>query len=85
MLAMSHIDKEAHDLFLFGEHKVIHTIMKELNKLEFKKEGLCELFHIAYNMVESLCSGIVFDKHDDINYNKMIEQTINVIKYILEN
>lgn len=84
MIAMSHIDNEVHEIFVEGEHKIIKEMIIFLEHKLPPINNLCEKVHIAYKTIESLCHEIVFYKHDDVDYNIMINETIRLITYLFK-
>ena len=79
MVAMSHLDEDIHDIFLYSEHKILDKILSFLEENNIKTDNMNEKIHISYNLVENLCHEYVYHKHDDINYDYMIDETVKLI------
>lgn len=55
-----------------------------LVKNGFKVENLSERVHVAIGMIDNLCHEIVYHKHSQLDYDKMIEIVISAICDILQ-
>ena len=80
MVAMSHLDKDIHDLFEYSEHKIMEKVGAFLTLNDIKPSHMNEKIHIAYNLIEELCHEYVYHKHDDIDYDYMIKETTHLVK-----
>ena len=79
MIALSHLDEDVHKQFLNFEILVSETIEKVLSIHNVKVSQMAERVHIAYNMVETLCHEYVYHKHQNMNYQSMIELTTQTL------
>ena len=62
-------------LSLYGkEYKI--NVTAEIN--------INEKVHIAIGMIDNLCHEIVYHKHEQLDYNKMIEFVISTITNLLK-
>ena len=43
------------------------------------KENLFEKVHVALGLIDNLCHEIIYHKHENMNYEKMIEIVVNTI------
>jgi len=82
MVAMSHIDEDIHNLFIESEHKIIDRILLFFENVGINVPHMHEKVHIAYNLIESLCHEFVYHKHDFIDYDYTINETIGLIKVL---
>ena len=80
MVAMSHLDEDIRDLFVESEHKIVDRILLFFETVGINVPHMHEKVHIAYNLVEALCHEFVYHKHDFIDYDFTINETIKLIK-----
>ncbi len=83
IVAMSHIDEDIHNLFIESEHKIVDRILVFFENIGISVPHMHEKVHIAYNLMESLCHEYIFHKHDYIDYDFTIDETIKLIKVLL--
>ena len=83
MIAMSHLDEDVHNLFIESEHKIIDRILIFFESIGINVPHMHDKVHIAYNLIESLCHEYVYHKHDFIDYDYTIDETIKLIKTML--
>ena len=60
------------------------TIANLLIENDFNKENLLEKVHIALNLIDNLCHEIVYHKHEELNYDIMTENVIDLIVDLLQ-
>ena len=84
MVAMSHLDEDIHDIFIESEHRIIDRILIFLESINIKVPNMHEKVHIGYNLVENLAHEYVFHKHDFIDYDYMISETIRLLKTLFD-
>ena len=82
MVAMSHLDEDIHNLFIESEHKIIDRILIFFEGIGINVPSMHEKVHIAYNLIEALCHEFVYHKHDFIDYDFTINETIKLIKVL---
>ena len=82
--AMTHSDKEIADFFQKNEIYMTKTIANLLIENDFNKENLLEKVHIALNLIDNLCHEIVYHKHEELNYDIMTENVIDLIVDLLQ-
>ena len=85
MMAMSHLDEDIGNILKQSEIDTTNKIIEIFNKNNIKIDNAFEKVHIAINLMDNLCHEVVYHKHKNINYDIMIEITINGIKNILKN
>ena len=82
--AMTHSDKEIADFFQKNEIYMTKAIANLLIENNFNKENLLEKVHIALNLIDNLCHEIVYHKHEELNYDIMTENVIDLIVDLLQ-
>ena len=83
-ISMTHSDKEVAKLFHNAEMEITTSVTSILLKNGFKTENINEKVHIAIGMIDNLCHEIVYHKHEQLDYNKMIEFVISTITNLLK-
>ncbi len=84
MLAMDHLDNDVHEFFVEEEHKIIHSIVDTLERLGYKLNNANEKAHLAYTLIENLTHDMAFHKHEDVDYDVMINETISIVSHLLK-
>lgn len=82
--AMTHSDIEVAEFFHKSEMEMTSKFVNLLVKNGFKVENLSERVHVAIGMIDNLCHEIVYHKHSQLDYDKMIEIVISAICDILQ-
>lgn len=82
--AMTHSDKEIADFFQKNEIYMTKAIANLLIENDFNEENLLEKVHIALNLIDNLCHEIVYHKHEELNYDIMTENVIDLIVDLLQ-
>ena len=83
IMAMYYTDSEINQLFNSKELEMTEKVTKILLNSGFKTENIAEKVHLSINTIDNLCHEIVFHKHKDLDYEKMINIVINFICDIL--
>lgn len=83
MIAMSHLDEDIHNMFIESEHRIIDRVLLFLETVGITGPHMHDKVHIMYNLIESLCHEYVYHKHDFIDYDYTIDETIKLIKTLL--
>ena len=60
------------------------TIANLLIENGFCKENILENVHISINLIDNLCHEIVYHKHQELDYNVMIDNVIKIIVNLLK-
>ena len=84
IMAMTHSDKDIATFFHQHEMNMTNTVKDLLIQNGFNDIDLSEKVHISLGLIDNLCHEIVYHKHDDMNYNIMIDLVINTIIEILQ-
>jgi len=79
IMAMVHSDKEIAEFFHEYEIETTNLFTEILIENGFEKENLTEKVHIALGLIDNLCHEIIYHKHENMNYEKMIEIVVNTI------
>jgi enoyl-[acyl-carrier-protein] reductase (NADH) len=84
LMAMSHLDDDVSKIFKDSELEMSEKIVSLLENNNIHIENSREKVHIAIGLIDNLCHEIVYHKHDEINYNLMKAEVINIIVNILK-
>ena len=66
-------DSEIFELFEGYELEATETLIKLLEVNKVKTENLYEKAHLIHSWIDNLCHEVVYHKHDNMNYDKMID------------
>ena len=83
IMSMTHSDKEIADFYRETEMQTTKTLSNILLKNGFDKTNLEERVHISLNLIDDLCHEIVYHKHNELNYEAMIDLVIETISNLL--
>ena len=81
--SMIHADQEIAKLYHEYEIRITIELTEFFIQNQFSKENLKEKVHIAVGMIDNLCHEIVYHKHENMNYEIMIDCVINSIVELL--
>lgn len=84
IMSMTHSDKEIADFYREREMYTTKTISNILIKNGFDKTNLDERVHISINLIDDLCHEIVYHKHNELNYDIMINLVLDTIVSLLK-
>lgn len=84
LMSMSCLDEEVADIFQNKEIEVSHYFIDILRANGFNNEHLHEKVHLIINLIDNLSHEIVYHKHEHINYDEMIRETVKIIVIILK-
>ena len=82
--AMTHSDKDVAFYFHKREMDMTIKIAQTLEDNGYKCDYLIERVHIMIGIIDNLCHEIVYHKHNNVNYDIMIDLVINSIINILK-
>lgn len=85
IIAMTHSDQEVAKIFHDSEMEMANKVTSILLENGFKSENLSEEVHVAIGMIDNLCHEIVYHKHRELDYEKMINIVAKTITNMLVN
>ena len=83
IVTMTNSAKEVAEIFHKSEIEMTNKISQVLLDNDFHSENIKEKVHIAIGMIDNLCHEIVYHKHTELDYEKMIDIVISTISYML--
>ncbi len=83
IIAMTHSDQEVAQIFHNSEMEMANKVTSILLENGFKSENLSEKVHVAIGMIDNLCHEIVYHKHKELDYEKMIDIVVKTITNML--
>ena len=83
IIAMTHSDQEVAKIFHNSEMEMANKVTAILLENGFKSENLSEKVHVAIGMIDNLCHEIVYHKHKELDYEKMIDIVVKTITNML--
>lgn len=84
IMSMTHSDKEIANFYREREMYTTKTISNILIRNGFDKTNLDERVHISINLIDDLCHEIVYHKHNELNYDIMINLVLDTIVNLLK-
>ena len=84
IMAMVHSDKDVAYFFYKREMALTYKLTEVLKQNGFNSEDLSEKVHIIIGIIDNLSHEIVYHKHEQLDYNKMIEFVISTITNLLK-
>lgn len=84
LMAMVHSDKEVAKIYYDLEVERTKKITQSLIANNIKTDNLEEKVHIIIHLIDDVCHEIVYHKHTKMNYEKMIQITIDIIEKMLD-
>lgn len=83
IITMTHSDKEVAEIFHKSEMEMTNKIAQILIDNGLDSENLKEKVHTSISLIDNLCHEIVYHKHKELDYEKMIDIVISTISYML--
>ena len=80
LMSMSCLDNEVFNIFSANEELLTERLVSKFPNNPYIKEKV----HLLIKIVDELCHEIVYHHHEGYNYNFMKEETIKLIKYMME-
>ncbi len=84
IMAMVHSDPEVAAYFYKREWETTAIVKEYLMKNQFSDLYLSEKIHISLGLIDNLCHEIIYHKHDEMDYDRMIEIVICAIEKIFQ-
>ena len=85
LMSMSHIDSDIRAIFSEGELVITNRVVSALENSGFAISNINEKVHIIIGIVDKFCHEVVYHGHDNMNYDVMKREIIDIIIYILCN
>ena len=82
--SMIHTDIEVSSIYYDAELSITNIMTQLLLTNNFNPDNLKEKVHISIHLIDDLCHEIIYHKHKNMNYDKMIEIVVHSINYILK-
>ncbi len=79
IMAMTHSDKAVADFFHERELYMTDSIVNLLLQNGINSKNLEEKVHISIHLIDDHCHEIVYHKHEQLNYNIMIDLVIKTV------
>ena len=84
LMAMSHLDEDVKNIFKNSKLEMTNKIVSLLENNEITTDHLKEKVHIIIGVIDNLCHEIVYHKHEQLNYDIMKKEVINLITSMLK-
>lgn len=84
LMAMSHLDEDVKNIFKNSELEMTNKIVSLLENNKITTDHLKEKVHIIIGVIDNLCHEIVYHKHEQLNYDIMKKEVINLITSMLK-
>lgn len=79
MLALAHTDQDIRDLFCRSQANIAAKLVELMNIFGIRPSNAYEKAHLICSMVENLSHEMAYHQHEYLNYNIMVEVTVNAI------
>ncbi len=84
LMSMSCLDNEVLKIFSDKELEITERLVDILKHNGFSEINLNEKVHLIINLIDDLCHETVYHKHQNINYDVLIDETVKLIVNILK-
>ena len=84
LMSMSHIDSDIKKIFSNGELELTERIVSSFEKNGFVISNINEKVHIIIGLVDNFCHEVVYHDHNNMNYNIMKGEIIDIILYLIK-
>lgn len=85
LMAMTYLDKDVEYYFKKREMDMSQTLYDLFKNNGCSEKNLLEKSHIILGLIDNICHECVYHKHEDLNYDTMIDETTKTIVNILNN
>lgn len=82
IMAMSHLYSDVENIFLNFELELTNKIINLIGKNN--NSNIKEKIHIIIGLIENLCHEIIYHNHDNLDYEFMKKETVNIALYMLK-
>lgn len=79
LMAMSHLDKDVARIFKNNEMLLTKKISKVLLNSGYSIQHLEEKVHVMIGVVDHYCHEVVYHQHEELNYDIMKQEILNII------
>jgi len=83
IMAMVHSDDQIAEFYHNYEIEITNKFTEILIQNGFINDSLHEKVHIALGLIDNLCHEIIYHKHENMDYEKMIEIVVDTILYLI--
>lgn len=83
--AMEHMDSDFSKLALKHEMESTTLLVDVLRDNGFNIDNIYEKSHLILSVIDNFCHEVVYHKHENINYDVMEDEVVNIIVNILKN
>ena len=84
IMSMVHSDEEVAELYHKSEIELTNKVTEVFLNCGFNPDKLKEKVHISINLIDDLCHEIVYHRHENMDYEAMIELVLNIIYNLLK-
>lgn len=84
LMAMSCLDKDIANIFNDREMLLTMKVSSILIKGGFNNKNIEEKVHLLIGIIDNYCHEVVYHKHNDLNYNVMKEELLDIIVNFLD-
>ena len=84
IMAMVHSDKRVAKYYYKRELEMTNSLKEILLNNGFNDDNLYEKVHIMMGLIDNLCHEITYHKHNDMNYEIMINLVVDNINYLFK-
>ena len=84
IMSMTHSDKDVAYYFYKRELDLTYKMSEMFKNNGFDIKNLDEKVHVIIGLIDTLCHEIVYHKHENLNYDAMINVVVNSIIDILK-
>ena len=81
-MGMVHTDESIANYFHQREMYLTNTFYQILIQNQFPKENLLEKVHIMIGLMDNLCHELVYHKHHELDYDKMLTCILDQMEWM---
>ena len=85
MLALAHADPEISELFCRSQANIAANLVELMSRFDIRPSNAYEKAHLICSMVENLSHEMAYHQHEYLNYDIMVDVTVNAIIDMLKN
>ena len=84
IMSMVQSDKRVAEYYYKRELEMTNSLKNILLNNNFKNNNITEKIHIMIGLIDNLCHEIIYHKHDNMNYDMMIDIVIDEVKNLFK-